>query len=136
MDIHFAFKKLNDDLDQACREREALRAEVERLTNKLNADSQHFELECRKAECDAALARASAAEAECQHRREETDTLRRLNNAVCDKLRAAEAREEGLRAAFNALRRVAPTTCEVEGVLEDYDRCLAAPASEPAKEEP
>lgn len=34
------------------RERDEARAEVERLTNKLNADSQHFELECRKAQIE------------------------------------------------------------------------------------
>lgn len=38
--------------EKAERERDDARVEIDRLTNKLNTDSQHFELECRKAQIE------------------------------------------------------------------------------------
>ena len=39
-------------LPHVVRERDEARAEVERLTNKLNADSQNFEIECQSSEVE------------------------------------------------------------------------------------
>jgi hypothetical protein len=65
-------------------------------------------------------------EAEVERLRKDLDDALVRNTEEQDEhsaQRAAIVKElEGMRKAFEALRAVAPTTAEVEGVLDDYDR--------------
>lgn len=105
---------------------EEMLAEIARLTNKLNADSQNFEIECQKAE----IARLAA---EVERLRDEADRACKRSQFHKDNHLAAEAEIELLRGeileacteSFNANVRLSAVTRSYESLgYASYDDWL------------